>query len=201
MKKSAGAKIDEVRCGGCGKTVPGYDIIHYGSVENGYRQLCSQCFNQEIAKLDGLEGFEHVNFTPVGLPDCTGEMHEFHFRARLLGPQVALDAFELRDGHPGGYEFQIIGSSEEDLLVLLGRLIERIRRALSTKYLENGNLGRQIADQLVRGRIAWDDAYDGRLPLMIIDGQEISWEELGRMLMTFEGFHFQLEIRDKSEEF
>jgi len=53
----------------------------------------------------------------------------------------------------------------------------------------------------VRGRIAWDDAHNGRLPLMVIDGQEASWEELGRMLMSFEGFHFQLDIRDKSEEF
>jgi hypothetical protein len=28
----------------------------------------------------------------------------------------------------------------------------------------------------------------------------ILWEEFGRMLMTFEGFQFKLEIRDRSEE-
>jgi hypothetical protein len=201
MKESHVTRIHEIHCSGCGKSVPGYDIIHCGSIEHGYRQLCSQCFNQEIAKLDGLEGFEHVNFTPVGLADCTGEIHEFHFRTRLLGPEVALDAFELRDGHPAGYEFQIIADSGEDRLVLLARLIERIRRALSTKHLRNSDLGLQIADQSVRGRIAWDDAREGRLPLMVVDGREVSWEEFGRMLMSFEGFHFQLDIRDKSEEF
>jgi hypothetical protein len=46
----------------------------------------------------------------------------------------------------------------------------------------------------------WDDAEDGRLPLLVIDGREITWEEFGRMLMTFEGFQFKLNIGDKSEE-
>ena len=48
--------------------------------------------------------------------------------------------------------------------------------------------------------IAWDDAQDGRLPLLIIDGQDITWEELGRMLMSFEGWQFKLNVGDKSEE-
>ena len=34
----------------------------------------------------------------------------------------------------------------------------------------------------------------------VVDGKEITWQEMGRMLMTFEGFQFKLEIRDKSEE-
>ena len=63
-----------------------------------------------------------------------------------------------------------------------------------------GSLGLQIADKIVRGRIEWDDAKDGRVPLLNIDGREITWEEFGRMLMSFEGGQFKLEIRDKSEE-
>jgi hypothetical protein len=38
------------------------------------------------------------------------------------------------------------------------------------------------------------------VPLLVIDGREITWEEFGRMLMTFEGFQFKLEICDRSEE-
>jgi hypothetical protein len=52
----------------------------------------------------------------------------------------------------------------------------------------------------VRGRIAWDDEHEGRLPLLVIDGREVSWNAFGRMLMTFEGWQFKLEIRDRSEE-
>ena len=70
---------------------PSYDIVHYGSIDKGYRQLCSGCFNLEAAQLAGLKGFEHAKFHPVGLTDCAGVLHEFHFRLRLFGPGVALD--------------------------------------------------------------------------------------------------------------
>ena len=44
-----------------------------------------------------------------------------------------------------------------------------------------------------------DDNY-GHQPLIVIDGKEIKWDEFGRMLMTYEGFNFKLEIFDKSDE-
>lgn len=85
---------------------------------------------------------------------------------------------------------------------LVGRLIDKIRRALSLRHIVDGELGPQIADHgLVRGTIEWDKARDGSVPLLIIDGREITWDELGRMLMTYEGWQFKLDIRDKSEEF
>jgi hypothetical protein len=34
----------------------------------------------------------------------------------------------------------------------------------------------------------------------VIDGREVSWEQFGQMLMTFEGWQFKLELRDRSEE-
>jgi len=79
-------------------------------------------------------------------------------------------------------------------------LIDRIRRALSLRHIRDGSLGPEIADHgIVRGRIGWDDAEDGQIPVLIIDGQEIAWNTFGRMLMTYEGWQFKLEIRDKSE--
>jgi hypothetical protein len=190
----------EASCSNCGRIVPSYDTVQYGSIEKGYKQLCNQCFNQQVAKMDGLDAFQHANFPPIGLVDCTGEVHEFNFRTHLFGPGVALDAFELRDGQPGGYRFQIIGDPKDDLMVLFGQLVERIRRALSIKHLVNGELGLQIAERIVRAQIEWDDDYDGRLPILVIDGREVKWEELGRMLMNFEGWQFRLNILDKSEE-
>jgi hypothetical protein len=191
----------QIHCDGCGQDTPGYEIVHYGSIERGYRQLCSRCFNSEVAKAAGLEGFEHARFEPVGLTDCRGELHQFHFRTHLFGTGVALDAFELRDGDPAGYFFQIIGDPEDDLRVLLGRLIAKMRRALSVKHLRNGDYGFEIADdRIVRGRIECDENHDGRLPLLVIDGREIDWEPFGRMLMSYEGWQFKLTIADKSEE-
>jgi hypothetical protein len=154
-----------------------------------------------MAELAGLTGFENAKFEPVGLVDSTGEVHEFHFRTHLFGTGVALDAFELSDGHPAGYDFQIIGDPEGDQLVLLGRLIEKMRRALSTKHLTDGDHGLQISgERVVCGRVECGDARNGGVPLLIIDGREIGWKEFGRMLMSFEGWQFKLTIRDKSEE-
>jgi hypothetical protein len=47
--------------------VPSYDIVSVGSMESGYRALCGQCFNTEMAKLDGLDRFEHFSFEAVQL--------------------------------------------------------------------------------------------------------------------------------------
>ena len=189
-----------IRCEGCGELTPGHDIIIYGGVEDGHRQLCSRCFNAEAARLHGLEGFEDFRFAPIELVDCAGETHRFHFRTRLLGHIVALDAFELRDGCPSGYQCEVIGDPEDDLLELLGRLVERLRRMLSVKHLTREGPAPEIAAQTVRGRIEWDNSAVARTPLLVIDGREISWDDFGRMLMAFEGWQFNLEIVDRSDE-
>jgi hypothetical protein len=189
-----------VFCDACGTAVQGYDIVNYGSLEQGYRELCTRCFNAEVASALGLERFENVRLHPVVLTDCAGERHEFHFQMRLLGSIAALDAFELRAGVPGGYQFQILGKPDDELLSLVGRLIERMRRSLSVKYLERSEHGMQIADRTACGRIEWDESEDGRVPLLVIDGQNVSWEELGRVLMSFEGWQFRVEIYDRSDE-
>jgi hypothetical protein len=201
MDTAASTPRHQVRCDGCGQSTPGYDLVHYGSIQRGYRRLCGRCFNTQMAQAAGLEGFEHAKFEPVGLTDCMGDLHEFHFRTHLFGTGVALDAFELRNGEPAGYSFQAIGDPEDDLLVLLGRLIEKMRRTLSVKHLKDGNYGLEIAgDGMVRGRIESDAAHDGPLPLLVIDGREIDWDQFGRMLMSYEGSQFKLTIADKSEE-
>lgn len=191
----------KTKCEGCGRQAPSFEIVEYGSLENGYKQLCRRCFNSEAATAAGLDDFEHVDFDPIRIKDSEGKFHEFHFRTFLFGTGVALDAFELRKGVPAGYQFQVIAGPEEDLLAMLGRLIAKIQRALAVKHLEDGAQGLQIGNSgVVRGLIEWDAARDGGLPLLIIDGREISWEDFGRCMMSFEGFQFKLEVHDKSEE-
>jgi hypothetical protein len=187
-------------CHTCRAPIAGYDSVHYGSIETGYRDLCSRCFNEEVASLGDLD-FQHVNFEPVEMPDAGGQMHRFHFRLHLLGDRVSLEAFELKDGAPGGYQFQMLDDAEADLFAVMGQLIERMRRALALRHLEKEpGFGLSIKDFLVRGRIDCDLESDDRMPQLIIDGREISWEQFGRMLMGFEGWQFKLEIRDRSEE-
>ena len=190
-----------VLCHTCRAPIPPHDMIHYGSIETGYRDLCSRCFNEEVAREGGLN-FEHVRFDPVEMIDVAGVRHQFHFRLHLLGDRVSMESFELQGVEPSGYQFAVIGEPEVDLFALMAQLVTRMRRALSVRHLkdEGDGFGLGIADFLVKGHIAWDDEHDGRLPLLVIDGQEVPWDTFGRMLMTFEGWQFKLEIRDRSEE-
>lgn len=188
------------RCEACLKITPGYGSVHYGSKDGPTRLLCTQCFNAEVAKQHGLEGFENVRLEPIGIAGSTGVEHQFHFTTRLLGDIVSLEAFELHEGQQEGYKFQLIGKPEEDLFKLLGQLIQRIRKALSVKHIEDGKYGLQIVESLVKGRIEWDENEGGRVPVMVVDGREISWEEFGQMLMSHEGAQFKLEVFDPSAD-
>lgn len=132
--------------------------------------------------------------------DNAGALHEFHFSTRLLGGITSLEAFELPAGSHGGYQFQVVGEAEADLWNLMAQLIERIRRALSVSYLceDRGEL--HIAGQSVCGQISCESDEDGFFsPALVIDGREVSWEEFGRMLTTFEGWQFKLQILDPSD--
>ena len=194
------SKIRQAPCEACGELTPSHEIISLGVGGSTYRQLCGQCFNAEVARLKGLGNFESFRIEPITLRDCAGEAHDFHFRTRLLGHVVAMDAFELRDGEPSGYQCEVADDPDADLLGLLGRLVEKLRRMLAVKHLTVGEPEPQIAEQTVRGRIDWDESVRGRTPLLVIDGQEVTWEEFGRMMATFEGWQFRLELIDRCDE-
>ena len=191
-------------CERCGTLVPRHDLTHF-TTETGASELCTLCFNADVAQRSGIDDFDNHPLDPVLITAADGVIHEFHLRTRLLGAIVTLEAYELKDHAPSGYQFQLVGEPDEDRFVQLGRLVERIRRTLATKYLEDGGDGLQIKDMEVKGTIEADlsdeaDVMGSSAPMLVIDGRDVSWEEFGRMLMTFEGFQFKLEIVDKSDD-
>ena len=191
-------------CERCGTLVPRHDLTHF-TTETGASVLCTLCFNADVAQRSGIDDFDNHPLDPVFITSADGVIHEFHLRTRLLGSIVTLEAYELKDHAPSGYQFQLVGEPDEDRFVQLGRLVERIRRTLATTYLEDGRTGLQIKDMEVKGTIEADlsddtDLVGSSAPMLVIDGRDVSWEEFGRMLMTFEGFQFKLEIVDKSDD-
>lgn len=199
MPRAKTKPTPRTRCQDCGQPTPDYDIVHL-LTEEGSRPLCSRCLSAAMARQAGVP-FEHIQFHPIQLEDCEAVAHTFHFSTHFFGLGVAVDAFELFAGRRGGYQFQVIGKPDTDLLALLGQLIAKIRRALSVKYLAKCDWGWQIANQAVRGTIQTEPHPEHSLPVVVIDGRAISWDYFGWMLTTFEGSQFKLEIRDKSEEF
>jgi len=193
-----------VSCERCGKLASRHDVTHY-TTDTGTLLLCTQCFNADIAARVGIGDFDNHPLDPISITSLDGVSHMFHFQTRLLGAMVTLNAFELKDGEPAGYQFELIGEPDEDRYAQLGRMVQRIRSTLATKYLEDGAHGLQIADMEVKGHIEADmsdeaDLFGARVPMLVIDGREVSWAELGQMLMTFEGFQFKLQIVDRSDD-
>jgi hypothetical protein len=50
MDSTKSGQDQQIRCANCGQMTPGYEIVNYGSMESGYRQVCNRCLNAEMAK-------------------------------------------------------------------------------------------------------------------------------------------------------
>lgn len=105
--------------------------------------------------------------------------------------------------------FTAADDSSERLLCLdchnqeMAASIGRMRRALSRKHIDTEQFygsSEVLEDMEARGRIEWDDESDGQLPLLVIDGKPVTWHQFGRILSTYEGWQFKLEIKDRDEE-
>ena len=160
--------------------------------------LCAFCWNKHIAEY-AMSNFETIELKPIALRDCSGEMHTFHFFVRLSPPDLSIDAREILSEHQTGYEFSVWGPQESQADLILD-LYEKIRRGLSKKYLTKFHAVTGITDCRVVGRIEWDDDFSGQIPKVVIDGRAVAWDELGKMLMSFEGWQFKLDIFDRTEE-
>ena len=188
------------RCDRCEALVPAYDTIHYGNVSKS-ETLCTACFNREAAEQMGLDADE-ARFEPVTLDDAAGQPRVLHIRRRFCPTGQVVEAFEVTDGVPRGYQFGILGDADAEPMELFARLYERIRRGLARQHLVDGELGPQLVfPGPVRGYISSDyDRAPEPLPVVVIDGRELAWEEFGRMLLSFEGWQFRLDIIDRTEE-
>lgn len=87
-----------------------------------------------------------------------------------------------------GYFFREFDATSPYLA--LGRIRGRIRKALSTRYLEKTPAGLHFSHSLVEGRVGYCDGEMG----VVIDGKFISMEAFTKMLETYEGFEFRFEI-------
>ena len=41
--------MQPITCDACRQPTPAHDVVNYGSMEGGYRQLCGRCFNEAAA--------------------------------------------------------------------------------------------------------------------------------------------------------
>jgi hypothetical protein len=107
-----------------------------------------------------------------------------------------LEAFEIDRVKPGGYRVAVLGDAEPDCWQLFKRLYERMRQETHVERTTHGwHIG---PDQRLFGRIERDETREGRTPMLVIDARTFTWDEVGRMLMTFKGFTLNARIEERS---
>jgi hypothetical protein len=184
------------RCGLCGKTLRPFDSISVADVG----ERCYRCFNEEMADRLGID-FDNTPIAPITVADVDGVRHRFEIRSMLVGTGHAMYAREVKNRDAeGGYRFEILGDLEADAQDLFKLLRERIRQGLSVRHVQQTEHGWQLTEgHRLRGVIEWDPETEGALPLLTVDGRTFTWDQIGRMLMRFEGFTLNAIVQDTIE--
>jgi hypothetical protein len=133
--------------------------------------------------------------------DCQGKVRRFLVKLNPTG--LFLDAFEQIPGEEGS-GMRFMERIQPDAPLPYGELRTRIRARLAQRDLVREPRTKELTmlTRLIRGQI--ESPPEGRLaeslPCLRVDDLVVSWEDLGRMLMTFEGWGLRIEVRDCGEE-
>lgn len=82
--------------------------------------------------------------------------------------------------------------------------MDKVNRALATVYVKEGKFPNghkynvMTQDHLV-GRIESGEDYE-EVPIIVIDGKPYRWDQVGKMMMSTEGFQLRLEILEMTED-
>ncbi len=188
-------------CDSCKKKIPFGAICLSG--EDNDKTLCSNCFNEIIAKRWGIDK-PAADFEPVTMKDADRISHTFHIQT-MLTTGLGMEAIEVENNEikTYGYKFNILVHPETEPIEAFKILYEKMKDGLSRKYIiaDKKDSDLQINnDDIIIGRI--EDEYDGDDSYELcfsIDGEKYTYDELKRMLSSYPGFNFKLTIYDPSE--
>ena len=113
------------------------------------------------------------------------------------------EAVEVLDNDEIGYSFAVYQAFEDDSEEAVSRLKEKIKEGLSKKFIKKtvfaGRESLSFSEDTAEGKIEWNDNYDGRIPKFKIDGKEYTAEQMGQILMGYEGWKFELRIKEPTD--
>lgn len=191
------------KCQRCGHNILAYEKgVHLQSkpVEE---LLCTDCFNNEMAVICDVQ-LEDIETRIINIQGRGRKKHTFYISRMVFPMGISLEAIEIQNGEARGYKTSVKGSLDCDQSELIEELMKKIKKVVSKKYIVLEKVGWEkkncIKKDEVVGRIEWDEKHRGRLPLIIVDGKEYTWEQLGEMMMSFEGWDFKLKIFESWED-
>lgn len=162
----------------------------------GVGTLCDRCADRHVAELTGFPLLPDPP-APVVLSGVDGRAHRLVFRL-LRGPVgISVELAETGVRREGGYEFSVLGAHDADVAALTAGVLQIAEDEIGRQYLRPAHhrAGWTVteADQ-VAGRLVFNP--DGGPYGVVVDGRELSWEELGEALESYEGWRFRLVIED-----
>jgi hypothetical protein len=126
-----------------------------------------------------------------------------HFRLQEYHRSVlsCIDATELIDGEPIGTRL-VEHFNDELQMPPYYEIRPRIAARLATRDLvrdpETGRL--MDLNMRIRAQVHRGGESHGEGPALLIDGDVVTWAELGTLLNTYEGWGLRIEIKDAGEE-
>jgi hypothetical protein len=135
------------------------------------------------------------------LRDVQGIHRTFYVERRIDPMGIFLEAVENIEF---GYKFAVHGELNTNQVELVNRLIEKTRKGQGKQHVTrnvfpNGQAYNSIMNGQLSGLIDYDENSDGS-PLILIDGRPFTWEEVGKMLMTYEGFQIKIQMYDVTDD-
>lgn len=103
-----------------------------------------------------------------------------------------------------GYKFAVHGELDSNQQELLMKLMDKVRKGIGKQHIEakafpNGHAYYLMVHDQFSGFLEYDKSSEGT-PLVIIDGMPFTWQEVGKMLMTYEGFQIKLGVFDMTDD-
>jgi hypothetical protein len=174
------------KCGMCGKDAT--IMIHSNGEKS--EPLCAKCHNIIMAELTNTD-FPNKIPEYIFFEDCNKEMHKFDIELMIFPHCKSLKARETADTE---YLFDVYGKLEDSFLLMWEKLIKKITKMLSVKYI--------VDDSWKNDRVVGYIKYNSKTERhdVVIDGKTYSWNELGTKLGTYEGFQIKIEISDITED-
>jgi hypothetical protein len=137
----------------------------------------------------------------IAVYDSSGARRYLSVEQRLLPNGKFLRASEDKEY---GYEFAVHGELGCNQTELFQKLADKVKHGVSKRFTEvgelpNGQKYHSIIDDELVGRIDHDE-MDSSVLMIAIYGQPYTWEQLGEMVKSYEGFQIQMKFFDMNDD-
>jgi len=167
-------------------------------------ELCLDCHNDFMAEMIGVNKTNDFSKN-ISVYDVDGIMHGFEISNMIIPGFSVWKAEEMG----GAYQFEVLAKPEENQVVAIEQLHQKILTGLGYKTLTHIS-DRYFVNNAIRiskERYSLNSVGTCRIQLaeeenavsLVIDGKNIPLHDFGRALTAFEGFNMDFQIRDLSD--